>query len=150
MKAKLASGFETTCSMSVAYSAVPDARLIVLSIRGLVTRTEVLVLHDALLKDPALGPSADMLVRAIDARPDLSVRDIIEISRRTPELTERGLRRILIVANSLLAYALARIFSTFVAAPDCSVHVFHTEEDALAWLAGTEQVLIAWTQERRW
>lgn len=94
------------------------------------------MLQDALLKDPALAPGTVMLVRATDARPDLSARDVIEISRGTPALAERGLRRIVIVADSLLAYALARIFSAFAESPGCSVHVFHTEEDARAWITG--------------
>ena len=136
--------------MSAAYSAVPDARLIVLGISGLVTRTEALVLQNTLLNDPALGPGTEMLVRATDTRPDLSARDIIDISRGTRALAKRGLRRIVIVANSLLAYALARIFATFAESPSCSVHVFHTEEDALAWLTDTREESIVTEQERRW
>lgn len=124
--------------MPAVYSAVPGTHLIFVSISGLVTRTEALAIQDALLKDPAIGPGTDMLVHAIEARPDLSTRDIVELSRRITALAERGLRRIVIAADGLLAYALARIFSAAAETPGCTVHVFHTKEEALDWLTSAE------------
>ena len=111
-----------------------DRRIIRTTIRGAVTRGEILAFRARLARDPAFDPDLPVLIDVRDTNSEeltsLDVRGVAETSKTHP-----GVRRAF-VATDAMAIGLARLFGTYRELKEGQedTAVFTTLESAERWL----------------
>ena len=111
-----------------------DRHLIRMTIRGAVTKEELLAFRDRLARDPTFARDLPMLIDVRDTNADaltsLDIRALAEASKVSP-----GVRRAF-VATDAMTLGLARLFGTYRELLDGQEHaaVFTTLESAERWL----------------
>jgi hypothetical protein len=124
--------------MPVSYAIDKQKRLVVTCAWGACTAEDTLEFRRQLLKDHDFDPAFDQLadfsaVTTIDVTP-ADVRMLAGVNVFSPD------SRRAIVVQGQLAFGLARIFETLRGLRgDHHVRVFHTRDEALAWIFVRDQ-----------
>jgi hypothetical protein len=124
--------------MPVSYAIDKQKRLVVTCAWGTCTAEDALEFRRQILKDPNFDPSFDQLA-------DFSAVTTIDITPAEVRMLAGGnifspYSRRAIVVQGQLAFGLARIFETLRGLRgDHHVRVFHTRDEALAWIFVKDQ-----------
>jgi hypothetical protein len=120
--------------MAITYTISRDERLVEASASGVISAEDLHRFVDALLADPDLGPGLRALFDARDAELDITILQLDEVASSVLQLTNRGLGRIAIVAESRATYRVSKTFSVLARALGIDVEVFTELRAAEAWL----------------
>jgi hypothetical protein len=120
--------------MAITYTISRGERLVEASARGVISAGDLHRFVDALLADPDLGPGLRALFDACDAELDITILQLAEVASSVLQLTNRGLGRIALVAESRATYRVSKTFSILARALGIDVEVFTELRAAETWL----------------
>ena len=120
--------------MPITYTISREAGLIRAYAREVIRAGDLNGFVDAVLADANFAPGLRALYDASDAEPDITILQLAEVASRVLQLTNRGLGRLAIVAQSRATYRVAKTFSVLLRALGIDVEVFTELRAAEAWL----------------
>ncbi len=120
--------------MPITYTISREAGLIRAYAREVIRAGDLNGFVDAVLADANFAPGLRALYDASDAEPDITILQLAEVASRVLQLTNRGLGRLAIVAQSRATYRVAKTFSVLSRALGIEVEVFTELRAAEAWL----------------
>ena len=109
-----------------------EPALCVVRLSGEVTLEETLAVVNALV--PHVRPGVDILVDGTAVVRPLKVWELGVLANDLRKLRSRGLQRVAVASPKLLVREIARVFGSFVSVIEIKLKVFHTLEEAQAWL----------------
>jgi hypothetical protein len=120
--------------MAITYTISPEARLIKAVASGIIHAQDMDDFVDALLADAALERGLRVLYDTRDAVPDIRILQLAEVAGRALRLTDRGVRRIAMVADSKVTHRMSKTFAVLARALGMDIEVFTQPSAAEAWL----------------
>ena len=122
--------------MAVTYRRDPERRLLVVTLAGLVTESDLNRLTDEVRQDATVDPTWSALVDASALNPAGITTEMLRLRASIPRPNPV---QIAVVAPTDVVFGLARMFQMMSEGQGNRIEVFRFPGDALAWLATGER-----------